>query len=231
MVVVLAVGVHLVAGEIISDDKLAEIARHIAEAEQKTTGEIVCVLAKQADDYKYIPVMWAAILALAVPLVVLLYEFLNAGAVWGGAAPLSVYWVYVAQLCVFFVGFLVVQWRPVRFALVPKYIKHRRAKRFEAEAFRNEKIHVTDKRTGILLFIAMGERYVQVVADHGIYQKLDNDVWQVIVDRLVADIKAGNMADGIVTAVDELGEMLATHFPADGDVNVDELPNHLILLD
>lgn len=226
-VVALAAGVHLVVGDL----KLEEIAKHIAQAEAKTTGEIVCVLAKQADDYRYIPVLWAAILALLVPLVFLVMDFVNAGANWGGAAQSHLYIVYMAQMLVFLAAFLVVQYAPVKFKLVPKYIMTRRANRLAVEQFMMEKIHLTDKRTGVLLFISMAERYVVVIADHGINAKLDDGVWQEIVDKLIADIKAKRMSEGIIAAVDELGALLETHFPADGEANENELPNHLILLD
>lgn len=228
VVVVLAAGVHLVVGELNLD--LDGIAAQIADAEAKTSGEIVCVLAKQSDDYKYIPVLWAAFAALAVPLLFLIYEWLYVQNGWqvDGSVGLSV--VYFVQLCVFLVAFIAVQWKPLKFMLIPKSVKLKRARRVAVEAFMAQEIHLTDERTGVLLFISLGERYAEVIADHGIYSELDDAVWQTLIDGLIADIKADRMSDGIIGAVGEIGKLLAAHFPATGE-NKNELPNHLIILD
>ncbi len=225
-VVVLAVGVHLVVGDIDFD----RIKAKIAAAEINTTGEIVCVLAKQSDKYKYIPILWAAILALAVPLFFMLYEgvFVEYGSY--ADTRFGIYTIYIAQLCVFLIAFLSVQYQPLKYWLVPNLVKTHRAKRLAAEQFMMQKVHLTDEHTGVLLFISLGEHYTEVIADKGIYGKLGAEIWQDIVDELVLKIKANQMTEGIEQAVEKIGVLLAEHFPASGN-NPDELPNHLILID
>lgn len=217
----------------ISDENLDKIGQQIKYVEAKTSGEIVCVLAKQSDSYRYIPALWAALLALSVPLVFMLIDYLGLNVkFYDGSYAVeqtAFYRVYFVQLLVFLIVFLVGQWRLVKFALIPKYIKLRRAKRLAAEAFMAQEISLTDDRTGVLLFISMAEHYVEVMADHGIYAKLDDGIWQEIVDKLIVQIKADKMADGIVAAVDEIGGLLHEHFPADGK-DKNELPDHLILI-
>lgn len=215
----------------ITEQNMTKISDAIGKAEQKTTGEIVCVLTKQSDDYRYIPILWAAIAALAVPLLFLIYDwaFVEVGS-YAVEMP-DPYIVYFAQLCVFLIGYFAFQWRVLKFALLPKTVTQKRAKRLAAEQFVMQKIHLTDERTGVLLFISVGEKYVEIIADHGIAQKLDEDVWQGILDALIVEIKADNMNIGIVNAVEQVGALLQTHFPVDSAVNLNELPNHLIILD
>lgn len=206
------------------------IAAHIADAEAKTTGEIVCVLAKQSDDYQYIPALWAALLSLSVPLIFILVDFVIGSNGWAKDVPIAAEIIYLTQLAVFVVGFLVAKWPPLKMVLVPRYIKQRRAARLAAEQFMRQEIHLTDQHTGVLLFISLSEHYVEVIADHGIYQKLDAAIWQDLVDDLITNIKRNQMDAGIITAIDQIGVLLAGYFPSDGKVNDNELPDHLILL-
>lgn len=227
---VLAAAVHREDGEMILAQDLDRIDQHIKAVEVKTTGEIVCVLAKASDSYRYIPALWAALLALGVPLIFILMGMFEAPIGDYGYVDNGIKSVYFVQLGVFLAAFLLGQWRLVKFALVPKYIKLRRAKRVAREAFMAQEISLTDDRTGVLLFISLAERYVEVIADRGIYAELEPLVWQEIVDELIVQIKAGKMADGIVAAVDEIGVLLERHFPADGTGN-NELADHLVIID
>lgn len=207
------------------------IAEAIAQVERQTTGEIVCVLAKQSDDYRYIPILWAAIVGLAVPLFVLLYDWLFGAMGFYVSLMPSLYIVYFVQLGVFLAVFLMVQWRVLKFVLLPKSVMRKRAKRLAAEQFMMQKIHLTTERTGVLLFISVAEKQVEIIADEGIYQKLDPNVWQGLLDELINQIKADKMTDGIVQAVAQIGKLLAAHYPADAANNLNELPNHIVVLD
>ncbi|HDL16844.1 MAG TPA: hypothetical protein ENH27_03280, partial [Rhizobiales bacterium] len=86
------------------------ISRAIARAEAKTSGEIVAVIAESSDDYLFIPLFWAALLALFVPLPMF------ALTAWPAVH------IYALQLAVFAAGSLAVQWRPLRVALVPRAV-------------------------------------------------------------------------------------------------------------
>lgn len=215
----------------IAKNELDKIAKQIGDAELKTTGEIVCVLAKQSDDYKYIPVLWAALVSLCVPLIFMLINLFGDEPVsWGADTQISTEMIYIVQLAVFLAAFLIVQWRAVKFLLIPKKVKIQRAKRLAIEMFMGQEINLTDERTGVLLFISFGEHYAEVIADHGIYAKLEATVWQEIIDQLIVNIKADKVSDGIMLAVEQIGELLQVHFPVDGNAK-NELPNHLIVID
>ena len=191
------------------------IAEAIRAAERKTSGELVTVIAQASDEYRYIPMLWASLVALVLPAV--LY-FANLGWNLGD--------VYMAQIGVFVVLALGVQWSPIKMRLIPKSVKHRRASRFAREQFFEHNVHRTRDRTGVLLFVSVAEHYVEIIADAGIDDKVAGDAWQGIVGDFVGAVKAGRIADGFGGAVTACGALLAEHFPRAAD-DTDELPNHL----
>lgn len=194
------------------------ISRAIARAEAKTSGEIVAVIAESSDDYLFIPLLWAALLALFVPLPMF------ALTAWPAVH------IYALQLAVFAAGSLAVQWRPLRVALVPRAVKRARAHARAMEQVLAQNLHTTKARTGVLIFVSVAERFAEVIADEGIYRKVPPGIWDEVVARLSADIARGDVAEGFIEAVGQCGGVLAEHFPP-GGADANELPNHLIVLE
>jgi putative membrane protein len=200
----------------ISDSDRTRIADAIRNAESKTSGEIYCVLARNAGAYRLVPIAWAAMLALIVPLpLIYLTE-------WEAMT------VYVIQLLVFILASLGLSRPAIRFHIVPRRTKRERAHAAALRQFWAHGMHKTQARTGVLIFAAQAERYVEIIADGGINAKVTQDVWDGAVASLVAALKEGRPADGLVQAIEQCGAVLATHFPAPaGAVNPDELPDRL----
>ncbi len=200
----------------LSAEEKVRITEAIKQAESRTSGEIVTVIAGSADAYWFIPLLWAAVLALSVPAAVLLVN------PW--IYPVE---LYGGQLLLFAVLALLFRWKPLKMRLVPGAVKQRRAGRLAREQFLAQGLHHTKDRTGVLVFVSVAEHYVEVLADSGINEKVAPDAWTNLVDAFVARVKENRVADGFLEAVAGCGAVLAEHFPrATGDK--DELPNHLI---
>lgn len=201
-----------------SDADRQRVSEAIQQAERKTSGEIVAVIAGQSDTYFYVPFLWAGVLALLVPWPLIYYT------TW----PLTA--VYLTQLIVF-AGVVALLYparrRPL---LVPQALQKLHAERRATEQFFIQNLHTTADRTGVLIFISIAERHARILADKAIDAKVPPGTWQVIMDELVRDIGRGRPADGFVTAVTAIGGHLAEHFPP-GSHDINELPNHLILID
>jgi putative membrane protein len=87
----------------------------------------------------------------------------------------------------------------------------------------------THGRTGILIYLSMRERRAQIIADEAIASKVAPETWGEAMAALLAHIKEGRHADGMIAAVEKVGAVLAEHFPrAEDDQN--ELPDRLIEL-
>lgn len=193
------------------------IATAIADAERRTSGEIVAVIAADSGGYWFAPVLWAAVAALLVPWPLIAWTW------W------TVQWIYLLQVLTFVALTLLLSLRPLRYRLVPRSVKHARARRRALEQFLTQSLHTTAGRTGVLIFVSVAERYAELVADAGIDAKVDDAEWKAIVDRLTELIGAGRPGDGFVEAVEAVGARLALHFPP-GSRDPNELPNHLIVL-
>ena len=85
----------------------------------------------------------------------------------------------------------------------------------------------TRDRIGVLILILFAERQFQIVADEGIHTKVEEGTWETLAARMSSHFKAGEYRDGIIYVVQEVGSLLARHFPRRaGDTN--ELPNDVI---
>ena len=199
-------------------DEKNRIRQTIEEVERHTAGEFVTVIAQQSDDYLYIPTLWAALIALAVPGVI-------------NYLPFDVLHIhsYLTQFIVFFALAILFQWSPVKLRLIPRYIKVQRARRLANMQFLAQDLHHTAQRTGILLFVSIAERYVEIIADQGINDVVSADTWDKIVNHFVSDVKQGQVAGGFITAIQQCGDVLNKHFPVTA-TDENELPNHLIEL-
>ncbi len=205
---------------ILTEDERERVANAIKTAEQRTSGEIICVLARRSDGYFYIA---AFVLTLAM-LVTSVIAALVIDRLWI-AVPL---WQFVAaQLLALGVSLALIGWLPdLRIRFVPRAVRYRRANRNAVSQFLGRNIHVTENRTGVLIFLSLAERYAEVIADAGINAHVSQETWDTIVADLVAHASRGEIADGFEGAIAAAGEILANTFPPTGDTN--ELDDHLV---
>jgi putative membrane protein len=202
---------------IISAQDRQRISSAIHAAEARTSGEIVCVLAQASSDATALPVLMAAVAALALPW--LLVAFTN----------MTVDRILSLQI-ILFVALLVLLCLPrVRVALMPRNARRAVAHRVAMEQFTIRGIARTKHRCGILIFVSLAERYARIIADEGIAARVPQSEWQAAVDVLVAHMRDNRIADGFVTAIEVCGQKLARHFPRT-ETSQDQLPDRIYLI-
>ncbi len=189
----------------------------IREAEARTAGEIVVVVARQASGYRSVPILWAMLAALAVPWPLIAITTLGAPR------------IALAQLLVALTLSMVLSLPKRRYRLVPGFIKRGRAHEAALREFVARGLTRTRERTGVLIYVAAAEHYAEILADTGISDHVDERVWRDAIDDLIEAIKAGRPADGLIAAVRRVGAVLAEHAPPRLD-DADELPNRVILV-
>jgi putative membrane protein len=194
------------------------ISAAITDAETRTSGEIVAVIAQESGSYLAVPFLIASAVALFLPWPLIYFTWV------------PVQWIYLAQLAVFLVVVLALMPRSIRFLFVPRSMQRAQAHRRAVEQFLAQDLNTTTGRTGVLLFVSAAERYAEIIADSGLHALVEQAAWQEIIDKLTAEIGAGRPEDGLLGAVGRVGDLLAKHFPASpGDIR--SLPDHLIVLE
>ena len=82
----------------------------------------------------------------------------------------------------------------------------------------------TEHNCGVLIYLQLLDRRVEIVADRGIHRRVGDDFWNAVCERLQASFRDGQYESGVLRALDEITAVLAEHFPAAAD-NPDELSN------
>lgn len=200
-----------------TEDDARRISKSITAAEHGTSGEIVAVVAEKSSSYRHVPFMWAALIALLVP-----WPFIHF--TW-----MKVQWIYLLQLLVFAAVVFTLWPVAVRIRLVPKSARNNYVRRRATEQFLAQSLHTTTGRTGVLLFVSVAERRVEIIPDSAIDAKVPNGTWQSIVDDFTNDLSAGRGTDGFIKAIERIGKLLGEHFPPSA-IDPNELPDHLIVL-
>jgi uncharacterized membrane protein len=92
-------------------------------------------------------------------------------------------------------------------------------------------LHVwdTEENTGVLLYVLIADRDIEIVADRGIAHRIAQTEWDAICRRMEATFRAGFYEQGVLAGIDEVSELLARHFPPGTD-NADELPDAPVVL-
>ncbi len=207
-----------------------KIASAVRQAEASTSGEILCVLAGKVSNYRETPLAWGAGAALLLPPLAVMIGIHSApGVGWDvgsrgidavvGAA-LTGY--ASAQILVFaFVALLIAAVRPIKLALTPGLLKHRRVRQAAMAQLMAARLLGSQIGAAVVIFASLEDRMVAVVADEAIHQKVDDSAWDKAVTAVLEGIRRGAAADGFVQAVTLCGGLLAQHFPSDG------APHHL----
>jgi len=109
-------------------------------------------------------------------------------------------------------------------------LARRSARERAVEIFSQLKVWDTRENTGVLVYVLLAERAIEIVADRGIAERIDDAVWSDLCERMRVSFAGGAFEAGAIAAVGEISALLAEHFPADGRDNPDELPNRPVLL-
>lgn len=186
----------------------------VKEAERRTSGEIVPMVVDRADAYPGLRTLVGAALAFLACVVIL-------------TTPLDlVLWLPLAQLVAFVVGYVLSGRRLVLRLLVPRAVAADAVNRAARIAFLEHGLTETRDRTGILIFIALLEHRVEVLADRGIDAHVEPGTWDGVVARILDGIRERRADEGLVAAIRHCGDLLAERFPPRPD-DTDELADRL----
>ncbi len=202
----------------------------VKAAEEGSSGEIICVLAAEVSTYREVPLAWAAAAALAMPPIALAFGLhplsmaagagvwmvAQAGALEGELARALGLYTF-AQLALFIFVFLIVAIPAVRRLLTPRSLRRHRVARAAHHQFAAISARAAGSQTGVLIFVAVDDRQVQILADGAIHDKVGEPTWARAVKAISDAMRGGrDPTAGIIEAVEICGAALREHFPATG---------------
>jgi uncharacterized membrane protein len=105
--------------------------------------------------------------------------------------------------------------------------KHARERAIDV--FSELRVWDTEHNNGVLIYLLLADRDVEIVADRGIHQRCGPEVWEAICRTMEGEFRAGRFEQGVILGVRAIGEHLARHFPGD-ETNPNELPDRPVVL-
>jgi hypothetical protein len=97
------------------------------------------------------------------------------------------------------------------------------------ELFASLRIWDTEENSGILIYVQLVDRRVEILADRGIAARVPQAEWDAVCREMEASFRNDEWRRGALQAVARAGELLTKHFPAGGD-NPNELPDAPLML-
>lgn len=96
------------------------------------------------------------------------------------------------------------------------------------------RLHVwdTEHNNGVLIYVLLAERAIELVADRGVARFVDAAVWRDTVARLGVALRQDRFEDGLTQALQEVSAVLVAHFPAADEAPgaaVNQLPDEPVL--
>lgn len=201
---------------IFNADEKKQIESLIKETEQQSSAELVAVITQTSDSYKAAALFVSLILMTVCSLVLL---FLT---------EVSLQTFFLTQVIVFWASYFVFDSKTsLLLALLPKSYKYSIASKVAHENFQKLGLHLTTTKQAIMFYVSLDEKYVEIISDSKIKEKLDDSYWEEIVSQFVEDVHNKNICQGYINAIESCKDLLIQTFPVEND-DVNELSDEVI---
>jgi hypothetical protein len=97
------------------------------------------------------------------------------------------------------------------------------------QIFIKNKMHQTEQRNGVLLYVALEDKKLAVFGDQGIHEKVGDAYWNQQVQIMLSHFKSENYVTGLTEVILAIGEALTSHFPYDRSNDVNELSDEIMV--
>lgn len=186
----------------ITKEHRASLKAALETAEKRTSARIAVATVPVSDHYKLYPLVYGGLVAVLT------------------LAVLAFFWPHMTLRNAFLitivasgaVTFLLDIW-PLRIAVVPHHAKLWECWELAHRAFASRVLAQNDRKTGILLFVSLGERYVEVVTDRDVDRHIPQTVWDAIIKDFLAEAKQGRVGEGLPKMVEASTAALEKHYP------------------
>ena len=103
------------------------------------------------------------------------------------------------------------------------------ARQRAVEVFGELGVWDTERNNGVLIYLLLAERDVEIVADRGFNGKVPSEEWEQVCRRMEASLREGRHAEAVIAGIDAISQIVARHFPPTGAAR-NELPDQTVRL-
>ena len=203
------------SAHMLDDVALDAIRQHIMAGEARTRGEIVCMVVRQVIDFALVGWCLAVGAGLLLPWVALALTRLP-------ALDLLAMQLAVTLL----LGLLLGQASGARLLWPPARLSAR-VRREAQWQFAAHHLDDTSHRAGVMLFIALAERRIEIIADPALDSAIDPASWAMILDPVADQLRRGDLVAAIQTGIAGIADALARAAPGGPD-DANELPDVIV---
>jgi uncharacterized membrane protein len=98
------------------------------------------------------------------------------------------------------------------------------------EVFSQLRVWDTEHNNGVLIYLLLADRDVEIVADRGIHVKLGPAVWEAVCREMETAFRQNKFEQGVIAGIRSVGAHLAQHYPQIGPNKINELPDRPVLI-
>lgn len=109
-------------------------------------------------------------------------------------------------------------------------VRNRTARERAHEVFAHLRVWDTEHNSGVLIYVLLAERAIEIVADRGIAARVDQRQWQAICDRMRDRFVNETYEQGAIEGINAVSDILAAHFPAGDGKHANELSDEPFIL-
>lgn len=122
----------------------------------------------------------------------------------------------------------------LRFAVEPSLplshlVRGQDARERAIEVFGQLRVWDTEHNSGVLIYLLLADKRVEILADRGIHAKVGATAWEAICGEMQRAFAAGRFEAGVNLGIAAISDLLAAHFPPLAD-NPNELPDEPVVL-
>ncbi len=218
---------------LLSEAELDRITAATGEAELKTSAEIVTVITARAG-------LYAGHVLLVASAVLFVFSFLYLsflgpvgravrGVFWAFDTSQALWVLFVGQVFAFAMTYILLTAIPrLKALLISKKDKEAKVRRRAESDFYRNHVTATKGQTGVLIFVALFERRVELLVDAAIAAKIQPAAWQSVVDGIIVGICRKRFVQDLCEQIVHCGEILSQDFPRQAD-DVNELPDRPVV--
>jgi putative membrane protein len=217
-----------------SQENLKKINQAVKKAEHPTTGEIAIAFAKESSDYASQELMFGIAAGFVYYFFMMLFssdiEKIIQNMFWEYSSNYLLIFFGLSTFLVILVFYFLANIPAVDRLIVSGKTKRRKVHERAVRHFMESGIYNTRERSGILIFISMLERRVELLADRGISKKISQEQWDGMVHHILSGIRGNKFTEHLIEAISMTGDLLAAHFPARSD-DTNELGDDVTILE